>query len=107
MWSRPRELAEIRNHLEHKYLKLHEDLWRGPRSELDEVTRAMTDTLAFSVYRYDFETRVLRLLKMARAGLVYLSLAVNREEKRRAEKRNPDAPILEMETDIWEDEWKL
>lgn len=102
-----RELAEIRNHLEHKYLKLHEDFWRGLRSEPDDMAKVMTDTLAFSVYRDDFETKTLRLLKMARAGLVYLSLAVHREERRRAMRRDTDAPILEMETDIWEDEWKL
>ncbi len=100
------QLAEIRNHLEHKYLKLHEDLWRGSHLELDDMTRAMTDTLALSVYRYDFETKTLRLLKMVRAALIYLSLAIHQEE-RCAESRDPDRPILSMESDVWEDEWKL
>lgn len=101
------QLADIRNHLEHKYLKLHEDLWRGPPSELDTMTGAMTDKLAFSVYRYDFETKTLRLLKMVRAALIYLSLAVHQEEKKRAESRDPNERILSMEPDIWEDGWKL
>jgi tetratricopeptide (TPR) repeat protein len=93
------ELAEVRNHLEHKYLKLHEDL--------NDMTRAMTDTLAFSVYRYNFETKTLRLLKMVRAALIYLSLAIHQEEVRRAKDRDPNKPALQMESDVWEDEWKL
>ena len=101
------ELAEVRNHLEHKYLKLHEDMWRGSVDEPDEITRALTDTLSFSVYRYDFEAKTLRLLKMARAALVYLSLAVHREEARRKENRDPGELILQEESDIWDDEWKL
>jgi len=102
-----RELAEVRNHLEHKYLKLHEDMWRGPVAEPDWVTRAMTDTLAFSVYRYDFEEKALRLLKMARAALIYLSLAIHQEERRRAENRDPEEFVPQMESDTWDDEWKL
>lgn len=102
-----RELAEVRNHLEHKYLKLHEDMWRGPVAEPDDMTRAMTDTLSYSIYRYDFEEKTLRLLKMARAALIYLSLAVHQEERRRAEDRGPDVPIGRMESDTWDDDWKL
>lgn len=102
-----RELAEIRNHLEHKYLKLHEDMWRGPVTEPDWATRALTDTLSFSVYRYDFESKTLRLLKMTRAALIYLSLAIHQEEKRRAEIRGAEKPVPYIELDTFEDEWKL
>lgn len=102
-----RELAEVRNHLEHKYLKLHEDMWGGPVTNPDWATRAMTDTLAFSVYRYDFEEKTLRLLKMVRAALIYLSLAIHQEEACRGKYRGPDELTLQEESDIWEDEWKL
>ena len=102
-----RELAEVRNHLEHKYLKLHEDFWRGPLDEPDWATRALTDTLSFSVYRYDFEEKTLRLLKMARAALIYLSLAIHQEEGRRAEARDPEGIVPQVELETWEDEWKL
>jgi len=49
------ELNEIRNHLEHKYFKLHDDMWYGPSEKDDEVFKAMADTLSFSVYRRNFE----------------------------------------------------
>ena len=101
------ELAEVRNHLEHKYLKLHEDFWRGPSTKPDEMTKSMTDTLSFSIYRYDFELKTLRLLKMARAALIYLALAVHQEEQRRAEERDSDVSVLKMESGVWDDEWKL
>lgn len=51
------QLNEIRNHLEHKYLKIHEDLWRGHPPQDDEISRGLADTLAFSVYRNDFRKR--------------------------------------------------
>lgn len=101
------ELSEIRNHLEHKYLKLHEDLWSGPASDNDEVSLALADTLAFSTYRREFEAKTLRLIKMARAALIYLSLAIHCEEQRRAKERGPGSIVPGMLLDVWEDEWKV
>lgn len=46
------ELSEIRNHLEHKYLKLHEDLWPG--HSLDSDKTIWHDNLALSLYRREF-----------------------------------------------------
>ena len=69
-------LNDVRNHLEHRYLQLHgEDL------------QAITDApqLAYSLTTRDFEERTLRLLKLVRAALIYLSLAVHCEERRRQE----------------------
>jgi hypothetical protein len=101
------ELNEIRNHLEHKYLKLHEDMWFGPKEKENEVFRPMADTLAFSMYRKDFNEKALRLIKMVRAALIYLSLAVHCEERERKKKRSPDAFIPGMPMDVWKDEWKV
>jgi hypothetical protein len=101
------ELNDIRNHLEHKYLKTHEDLWPGPPAHDDEISRALADTLAFSIYRQDFKEKTLRLIKMARAALIYLSLAIHSEEKRRAKERGPDVFIPGMPMDVWEDDWKV
>jgi hypothetical protein len=67
----------------------------------------LTDTLSFSVYRYDFESKTLRLLKMTRAALIYLSLAIHQEERRRAEIRGAEKPVPYIELDTFEDEWKL
>lgn len=101
-----RDLQEVRNHLEHKYLKLHEDPWPGPPDPSDEAAAALADTLAFSLRRADFEAKVLRLLKAARAALIYLSLAVHREEQFRASQRPAQAIVPPLALQLWEDDWK-
>ena len=73
------ELNEIRNHLEHKYLKLHDDMWQGTHAEDDKLSKALADTLAHSIYRDDFQKKTRRLLKIARAALIYLSLGIESE----------------------------
>jgi len=101
------ELHEIRNHLEHKYLKLHDDMWMGPSERDHKMFRALADTLAHSMYRRDFQEKALRLIKMVRAALVYLSLAIHWEEQKRKKERDPEAIVPGMPLDIWEDEWKV
>lgn len=101
------KLYEIRNHLEHKYFKLHDDLWSGPPSDNNVSSLALADTLAFSMYRREFDAKTLRLIKMTRAALIYLSLALYCEEQRRAKERSSDSVIPEVPLDIWEDEWKV
>lgn len=99
-----RALRDIRNHLEHKYLKVHEMLLR-PSGVDSGIPDLFTDTLAYSIERTDFEAKTLRLIKLARAALIYLSLGMHREEKRRAASR-PQGLVMPMELDTWEDEWK-
>jgi len=101
-----RELEDIRQHLEHKYLKLHEPEWAGPPSSDDRAAKAMADTLARSCYRRDFEAKTLRLLKTMRAALIYLALAIRAEENQRAKARKPGAIIPGVSLDVWEDSWK-
>src|ERR1700719_4395732 len=55
-------LYEIRNHLEHKYLKVHEMMRSQPADS------AWTDRLAYSVERQDFVAKTLRVLRLSRAG---------------------------------------
>jgi hypothetical protein len=101
-----RELAEIRNHLEHKYLKLHSE-WAGvPSPDARAELPFLTDSLAHSLCRDDFEDKTMHLLKMARAALIYLSLAVHSEENRRQRARDPQGLIMPMPLDRWEDDWK-
>ncbi|MCD6416863.1 MAG: hypothetical protein J7M08_09250 [Planctomycetes bacterium] len=106
MHAEAKDLADIRNHLEHKYLKVHQELWPGPPAEDDNLAQALSDTLAHSVYRPDFTARALTILRMARAALIYLVLAVYREESQRAAEREPDAVPPPMTLDVWEDDWK-
>jgi hypothetical protein len=99
------ELDSVRNHAEHKYLKLHDDLWLGPTHE-GRAFGGQPDTLAFSVYRSHFTAKALRLMKMVRAALIYLSLAVHAEEKKRERATPKKGLVLPMPVDAWEDEWK-
>ncbi len=96
-------LYAIRNQLEHRYLKVHE-IYSPPASPT-AADRMWIDDLAYSIQREDFEAKTLRVLRHARAGLVYLSLAMHREERRRA-KGKDDARTVPMELDVWEDDWK-
>lgn len=103
MWDstepQARALAELRNHLEHKYVKFHE--FSVPASGNGHPFR---DTLGYGLTRSDLEQRTLRLLQLVRSALVYLSLAMHQEERRRAKGRSGlSAPML---LDVWRGEWK-
>jgi tetratricopeptide (TPR) repeat protein len=99
------DLAEIRNHLEHKYLKIHEDLWVGLPDASDKTGFAFSDSIAHSVYRDEFSNKVLKMLRLARAALIYLSLGIHIEERRK-HKDNRDKIVAPMPLDKWEDDWK-
>jgi hypothetical protein len=99
------ELDSVRNHAEHKYLKLHEKLWSGPTDE-GRAFGGRPDRLAFSVYRSHFAAKALRLLTMARGALMYLSLAIHTEERKREQTRPKKGLAFPIPVDTWEDEWK-
>jgi tetratricopeptide (TPR) repeat protein len=99
------ELDSVRNHAEHKYLKLHDSLWCGPKAE-GGGSAIRPDTLAHSAYRSDFYGKALRMLKTARAALIYLSLAIRAEEGNRERAKPKNGLVMPMQLDTWEDEWK-
>lgn len=99
------ELNELRNHVEHKYLKLHETC--SPQSSAKTQTNRLGDRLAYSVGRHDFEAKTRRILKRIRAGLIYLSLGVHFEEKRRRLERGNGRITPQLSLDTWNDEWKV
>jgi tetratricopeptide (TPR) repeat protein len=101
------ELADIRNHLEHKYLKLHDEFWQGTLSVDDRASSALADTLAFSIHRREFEVKTLKLIKMVRSALIYLSLAIHAEEKQRRTENEHKTITPKVALDIFEDDWKL
>lgn len=101
-----RDLNNYRNQLEHKYLKLHMDEWAGPLAFQDTFGKAMMDSLAFSVYRRDFEQSVISIMRLVRAALIYLSLGVHIEEYHKAKGRDSTAVVMPMWMDTWKDDWK-
>ena len=94
-------LADIRNFLEHKYLQLHES-WGLVAVDEDQLKTGP----GYHLSRDEFEAKTLRILKLARAALIYLSFAVHREEYVRhlesSENLTASIPL-----DTWEDKWKI
>lgn len=78
------QLRTIRNHLEHKYLKVHDDIWEICR---EHESSPFSDKLGYHLTLTELTEKTLRLMKRSREALIYLSLAVHQEEKIRARKR--------------------
>ncbi|WP_312313300.1 LA2681 family HEPN domain-containing protein [Sphingobium yanoikuyae] len=74
-----RELHDIRNALEHKFLQLHE----GWACSLMPVAPA-SDGLGLSISSDLLEAKALRVMKIARSALIQLALAIGVEERARA-----------------------
>lgn len=96
------ELSVIRNRLEHRYLKVHEF---GPIKRSNKKPDFMDDVLAYSLGRFDLIKKTERMLKLSRAAIIYLVLAVHLEERKNGKE---DTGKLAMPMDIYEvdDEWK-
>lgn len=95
-------LAQLRHHLEHKYCQIHEQ-WGVTFVDVED---AATKQVGLHIGRHDFEARALRLIGLARAAIIYLCLAVHREE--RLKKDVSQASIsMPMIIDTWDDKWKL
>jgi hypothetical protein len=72
-----RDLDALRNHFEHKYVKVVDALAHvAPPSE------PFVDRLAHQVVREDLVRKTMRLLQLTRSALIYLSLAMEVEEQR-------------------------
>jgi hypothetical protein len=98
-------LHELRNHLEHKYVKVHEIAVVAPSAEA-AAENPFFDDFAYAISRTDLERKTLRLLKLVRAAMIYLSLGMHREEQRRREADDEATLIMPMDLDTWRDEWK-
>jgi tetratricopeptide (TPR) repeat protein len=97
-------LNEIRNFIEHKHLKVHEDFYINdyPR-ELKEMFK---DKLAYSISRSDLETKTMKILKIARAALIYLSHAILVEENYRSKLRDKNVLAPPMFIEPLNEFWK-
>jgi hypothetical protein len=92
-------LKEVREHLEHKYLQVYQE-WTGQQPSPG------TEALAiYTLGREALAARTLRVLKLVRAAMIYLSLAVHREEQERGKPSGP-AFIGTSTLDAWDDDWK-
>jgi hypothetical protein len=73
-----RELHDIRNALEHKFLQVHEG-WARPFKSASSTS----DGQGLSIDSDLLETKALRVVKIARSALIQLALAIGVEERAR------------------------
>lgn len=92
-------LATIRNHLEHKYLKIH-DSWIFPIASSNRKEKY--DPIAFSVSYEEFVDAAMILISYVREAIILTSLAIHQVEVR---ERN-DAKTSPMFLASYRDEWK-
>lgn len=87
------ELSKIRNHLEHKGFKIVSDYFDYPSFYDREKD------ISYCIKRKDFESKTLHLLKLSRAAIIYLSLAIYKEEsgKDRTDLKVIQTPIREQQ----------
>ncbi len=94
-----REIFILRNSLEHKYLQLHNE-WGADRDAIS------SGGFGLSIGRLAFEVKALRVLKMARAALIYLVLAVRQEEQLRNAANEKERLVMQMSLSRFDDGWK-
>jgi tetratricopeptide (TPR) repeat protein len=99
-----RSLHEYRRLMEHRYFKVHE--LRPSAVKRGRYKDLFDDTLAYSVSRDDLERKALRALKLARAGIIYLALAMHREEQYRKARRRSQRPLAGQSLPPVDDRWK-
>lgn len=95
-----REIFILRNHLEHKFLHIVQS-WAGLIG-----SERSTGDLGITIAYPDFAAKALRLLKLARAAMIHLALAVHREERLRSQQRKPAIFVAEMPLTDYDDHWK-
>jgi hypothetical protein len=90
-----RRIYNMRQALEHRYLKITEY----------DMESSRRDSLALYVSYEEFKRETLDLVHLVRESIIYLSLSVHvNENKKRAEK--PDAVYANMQLFEFDDEWK-
>ncbi len=95
-----KQLHELRNHLEHKYVTLHDILM-----SLDSEAHTSTDGI-IPMSPEDFYRKTIRILRLSRAAIVNLSMAINVEEERKRNQSNTEGIIASMPLCNVEHEWK-
>lgn len=83
------ELASLRHRIEHRFLSLQD--YGGSIENTDVHSYALIT---------DFEEKTLRIISMAREALIYLSLAMHREEKIRNKEKRRDKLVVPIQSII-------
>lgn len=97
------QLANIRHHLEHRYLKVHDSILFSATRDFQNKT---DDPLAYSITVDEFENAVMELLTYVREGIILLSLAIHVEEGLKAKLRDSEQLSIPIQMDRYDDDWK-
>ncbi len=94
--------------MEHGFLAVHEfdALYKTVGLGLPEDHPLQPDQHLYAISRRELTAKTLRLLQLARAALIYLSLAMHAEERRRALARDERESVMPMDLGRWDDDWK-
>jgi len=100
-----KEWYEIRNHLEHKFLKLH---LNDDNSAIyhSRYLGEIDESLTYSIEIHDFERKTIKLLKTVRSALIYLVLAMEYEEFERRQKRDSSIKLAQISLQRFPDDLK-
>lgn len=96
-------LGDLRNHLEHRYLKVLEHVI--PDGEDGAHPSLLRDDLAYTISRRDLVDRAVRLAQTARAAILYLALAMHVENVNRTRERG-ERVVPSSYLGLYEDDWK-
>lgn len=83
-----REIAAIRNHIEHKSFKIIAD------DKILKTAYNKKKDIAYTISKSEFEQKALKLLKLVRAAMIYLPLAINDEEKKSNKVKGLSTPVM-------------
>lgn len=95
-----KRLSDIRNALEHKYVKITWDIF-------SERTDGDIDDLALYVSETEMYDITLRLLKIIREAILCLCLCVNIEEQKKKQNMDDITAIIPIQFMEYDDEWKI
>jgi tetratricopeptide (TPR) repeat protein len=90
-----REIDVTRNHAEHKFLAVHDDVW-PELAAYRRLPETLPDGAYFAIGRQELIARTLRIMKLARSALIYLAYAVYIEEMRKESERGIDEKVLTL-----------
>lgn len=100
------ELCRIRNSIEHQSIKIYEDriyikMSEKRRSVVENSENSPLKAQALKMQDYavkisfeDFQKQNMTLLKLAREAIIYLSLAINLDQKNKDRSNKEDGPIV-------------
>ena len=92
-----RDLVNLRNALEHKFVKIHAFPWKRELKLEDDNFYHLDEKV--------FEKFTMRLLVLAREALMYLVYAIGINESKK-DSENPDSKVVSLSVFDFDDDWK-